>query len=104
MNAALATDDVFRPLADPTTRAILDLLKEGERSANDLAAPFAMSQPAVSQHLRVLREAGLVTPTRDGRRQIYRLNPEPMRAAYDWIAHFVKFWNEKLDALGRYLD
>lgn len=95
---------VFRAVADPTRRAILDLLAAGERAVNDLLKPFKMTQPAISQHLRVLREAGLVTERRDGRRRIYKLEAAPLRAVYDWAAHYERFWTDKLTALGDYLD
>jgi DNA-binding transcriptional ArsR family regulator len=97
-------DTVFRALGDPTRRAILDRLRQRERRASDLCEPFAMSQPAVSQHLKVLVDAGLVGATRAGREVIYTLRPAPLRDAYDWLGHFEEFWTERLDALGDYLD
>ena len=97
-------DVVFRALGDPTRRAILDRLRQRERRASDLCEPFDMSQPAVSQHLKVLVDAGLVSATRDGREVIYALRPAPLRDAYDWLGHFEEFWTEKLDALGEFLD
>lgn len=63
-----------------------------------------MSQPALSQHLSVLRRANLVSQRRDGRRRLYRINPEPLREIYDWIEHYRRFWDAKLDALGLFLD
>ena len=104
MARTAAAESVFRSIADPTRRAILDLLKEGERPAADLGEPFAMSQPALSQHLRVLRDANLVSVRADGRKRIYRLNPEPLRELYDWISHYQDFWHDKLRALGKHLD
>ena len=104
MGAAERRDQVFRALGDPTRRAILDRLRRRERSAGELSEPFAMSQPAISQHLRVLVEAGLVTATRRGRERIYELRPGPLRDAHAWLGHFEAFWNEKLDSLGEYLD
>ncbi len=83
---------------------MLLLLAEADRSASDLAAPFSMSQPAISQHLKVLRDAGLVSVQRDGRERRYALEPACLKDVYDWLAHFERFWNRKLDALGRYLD
>jgi len=97
-------EDAFRAIGDPTRRAILDLLSDGERPVNDLVARFNMSQPALSQHLKVLREAGLVTPRKEGRRRLYRIEPAPLREVYDWVRHYERFWADKLDALGRYLD
>lgn len=96
--------DTFRAISDPTRRAILDALASGERAVGELGEHFPISQPALSQHLRVLRDAGLVAPRRDGRRRLYRLRPEPLRAVYDWVAHYERFWDAKLDALGAYLD
>ncbi len=95
---------VFRAVADPTRRAILDLLMAGERAVNDLLKPFRMTQPAISQHLRVLREAGLVTERRDGRRRIYKLEAAPLRSVHEWAAHYERFWTDKLTTLGDYLD
>ncbi len=95
---------VFRAVADPTRRAILDLLAAGERAVNDLLKSFKMTQPAVSQHLRVLREAGLVSERREGRHRIYKLEAEPIRAVHDWAGHYERFWTRKLTALGDYLD
>ncbi|MCA9255027.1 MAG: winged helix-turn-helix transcriptional regulator, partial [Phycisphaerales bacterium] len=89
---------VFRAISDPTRRAILDLLAAGERAVSDLLKPFRMTQPAVSQHLRVLREAGLVSERREGRRRVYKLEAEPIRAVYDWAAHYERFWTRKLTA------
>ena len=96
--------DVFRAVADPTRRRVLDLLRDRDRSVGELAAPFRMSQPAISQHLRILREAGLVRARKLGRRRLYRINPGPLREVYDWAAHYQDFWPKKLAALGDYLD
>jgi DNA-binding transcriptional ArsR family regulator len=76
--------DVFRAVADPTRRAMLDRLRDGGLSVSDLAGPFNMTQPAVSQHLRVLRHAGLVEVEQVGRQRHYRLNARPLRALFDW--------------------
>jgi len=95
---------VFRAIGDPTRRAILDLLVEGERSVNDLVDRFPMTQPAMSQHLKVLRGAGLVSARKAGRRRFYQLEPSPLRDVYDWVRHYERFWDQKLDALGRFLD
>jgi DNA-binding transcriptional ArsR family regulator len=96
--------DVYKAIADPTRRAILNLLSEADRPVNDLALPFKMSQPAISQHLKVLRDAGLVTVKRDGRQRLYHMEPGPLREVYNWLEHFERFWDKKLDALGTYLD
>ena len=95
---------MFRALGDPTRRAILVRLKHHERSVSDLCEPFDMSQPAISQHLKVLSDAGLVAVKRCGRERLYRLRPARLREAYDWLGHFTEFWTEKLDALGAYLE
>jgi DNA-binding transcriptional ArsR family regulator len=100
MQATARSVETFRAIADPTRRAILDLLAEGERPAGELCEYFDVSQPALSQHLKVLRDAGLVTPRRDGRRQIYRVEPEPLRAVHDWVSHYERFWADKFRALG----
>jgi DNA-binding transcriptional ArsR family regulator len=97
-------DPVFRALADPSRRAILDLLVEGRRSVGELLAHFRFSQPALSQHLRVLREAGLVSARREGRQQRYRLEGEGLRSVADWLRTYERFWQGRLDALGEVLD
>lgn len=98
------TDSTFRAVAHPARRAILDALAANERTAGELVELFAVSQPAVSQHLGVLRAAGLVRARREGKQQVYRLVPAPLRDVYDWAAHYERFWATKLDALGRVLD
>jgi DNA-binding transcriptional ArsR family regulator len=84
-------------------RQILDLLRDGEQPVHRLAAPFAMSRPAVSQHLRLLREAGLVSEHRVGRERRYRLEAERLRVVEAWVRGYEQFWLRKLDALGRFL-
>jgi DNA-binding transcriptional ArsR family regulator len=96
--------DTFRAVADPTRRAILDALAHGERSVGDLCALFDVTQSAVSQHLKVLRDAGLVHPRQEGRRRLYSLDAAPLRQVYDWAAHYECFWTRKLDVLGAVLD
>ena len=96
--------DVFKAIADPTRRQLLRALRGGDRAVNELAEPFEMSLPALSKHLQVLRQVGLVTQERSGRRRIYRLNAEPLKEVGEWVAPFEAFWDEKLDALARYLD
>jgi len=71
---------------------------------NALAAPFRMSRPAISQHLRILRRVGLVDVKKNGRERCYRLRGEKLREVFDWVAHYEQFWTEKLKALGKYLD
>jgi DNA-binding transcriptional ArsR family regulator len=94
----------FRAIADPSRRAILDLLAEGRRTVNELLGHFRFSQPALSKHLRVLREAGLVEAEADGRQRRYALRADGLRSVADWVRHYERFWNTKLDALGDVLD
>jgi DNA-binding transcriptional ArsR family regulator len=101
---AAQRDRVFRALADPTRRAILDRLRRRDHGVRALCEPFDMTQPAISQHLKVLADAGLVVATRAGREQIYRLRARPLRDAFGWLEHFEAFWTDKLDALGALLD
>jgi DNA-binding transcriptional ArsR family regulator len=96
--------DVFHAIAHPARRAILLTLKDGERAAGELAEPFHMSFPAISQHLRVLEDARLVAARRDGRQRLYRLHPKPLRDVVAWVDEFAVFFNKRLDALGDYLD
>jgi DNA-binding transcriptional ArsR family regulator len=98
--AAPLTADVFRAVSDPTRRRMLELLGRGERSAAELAEPFDMTQPAVSQHLKVLRDARLVRVRKDGRSRIYALEPQPLREVFDWAQYFEGFWKKRLSALG----
>jgi DNA-binding transcriptional ArsR family regulator len=92
-------DTLFRALADPSRRAILERLSRGEAAVKDLTARFQISQPAVSQHLAALRKAGLVTERRDGRLVYYRVQPKGFRPLIDWITHYQAFWPERLDRL-----
>ena len=96
--------EAFRAVADPTRRAVLDLLRDGERTVSELCTQFDVSQPAISQHLKVLRDTGLVSVRRDGRVHYYKLEPLPLREVADWIEHYDQFWDDKLEALGKYLD
>lgn len=104
MPHAGAASDVFHAIADVTRRALLDRLRGGEEAATSLSEAFHISQPAVSQHLKVLRHAGLVSERRDGRFRLYRLQPEPLREVADWVAHYEQFWGMKLAALGQLLS
>jgi DNA-binding transcriptional ArsR family regulator len=104
MSRRLANTDVFSAIADPTRRRLLDLLGGGDQSVNSLAGNFEVSVSAISQHLRLLREVGLVTVHRSGRERWYRLDAKPLRRVVDWVAHYERFWEEKLDALGEHLE
>lgn len=90
---------VFRALSDPTRRAIFERLTRGEAAVKDLTDRFPVSQPAISQHLAALREAGLVAERREGRFAYYRVQPKGLRPLVDWIVHYQAFWNEKIDGL-----
>jgi DNA-binding transcriptional ArsR family regulator len=91
-------------LAEPNRRRILDLLRRNERPVGDLVAELPLSQPAVSKHLRVLREAGLVEVRADAQRRIYRLRTEPLQALDDWLRPYRVLWASRLDALEQHLD
>jgi DNA-binding transcriptional ArsR family regulator len=98
-------DAAFRAIADPTRRALLDLLLEqGSVAAGESALPFPMSRPAVSKHLRVLRDAGLVRERREGRNRYYEVNAEPLEAVDQWLASYRVFWNRKLKGLKSYVE
>ena len=94
----------FAVLAEPHRRRILDLLREGERPVGQLVAALDLAQPAVSKHLRVLREAGVVDVRVDAQRRLYRLRPEPLRELDAWLAPYRALWDGSLDALERHLD
>jgi DNA-binding transcriptional ArsR family regulator len=91
--------DVFIAISHLARRQMLDLLTEADRSVSDIAGHFEMSRPAVSQHLRVLLDAGLVTEQRHGRERHYRLVPERLSPVRDWIAHYERFWDDHLQRL-----
>jgi DNA-binding transcriptional ArsR family regulator len=100
----VAEDRVFHALADPSRRAILASLTQGEVAVRDLTARFDISQPAVSQHLAILREAGLVHGRREGRCVYYRVDPRGMKPLVDWMAHYRAFWTERVGRLERLLE
>jgi DNA-binding transcriptional ArsR family regulator len=91
-------------LAEPNRRRILDLVRERERPVGDLVDELRLSQPAVSKHLRVLREAGLVAVRTDAQRRLYSVDPEPLRDLDAWLAPYRRLWSERLDDLERHLD
>jgi DNA-binding transcriptional ArsR family regulator len=94
----------FDVLAEPTRRRILDLIRDDERPVNELVAKLDISQPGVSKHLRVLREAGLVEVRTDAQRRLYRVRPEPLAEIDAWLAPYRRLWANRLDALERHLD
>jgi DNA-binding transcriptional ArsR family regulator len=95
---------VFEIIAEPNRRAILSLLVSSEQSVGEIERRLRMTQPTVSKHLRVLREAGFVESTVDAQRRLYRLKPEPFEELDHWLAQFRKFWSGYIDALERHLD
>jgi len=97
-------DRTFAALADPTRRAILARLATGEATVGDLAAPFQVSRPAISKHLRVLEHAGLVRRARDGRVNRCQLDARAMRAAAEWIEHYRVFWSHRLGDLKTFVE
>jgi DNA-binding transcriptional ArsR family regulator len=97
-------ESVFEIIAEPNRRAILSLLVLSEQSVGEIERRLRMSQPTVSKHLRVLREAGFVESTVDAQRRLYRLKPEPFRQLDSWLDQFRRFWSTHIDALERYLD
>jgi DNA-binding transcriptional ArsR family regulator len=97
-------ESVFAVLAEPSRRDILTLLASGERSVGDLESALNLSQPSVSKHLRVLREAGFVEATIDAQRRVYRIRPGPLQEVDAWMAPFRRYWSEHVDALERHLD
>jgi DNA-binding transcriptional ArsR family regulator len=94
----------FDVLAEPSRRRILDLLRDGERPVGQLVDALALSQPAVSKHLRVLRDAGFVEVRAEAQRRVYRLRTEPLRTVDDWLAPYRRLWSDRLDDLERHLD
>jgi DNA-binding transcriptional ArsR family regulator len=95
---------VFEVIAEPNRRAILSLLVLSQQSVGEIERQLGMPQPAVSKHLRVLREAGFVESTVDAQRRLYRLKPEPLQEIDAWLAPFRRFWSAHVDALERHLD
>ena len=96
-------DRAFAALADPTRRAIVARLARGEAGVLDLAAPFPVSQPAISKHLKVLEAAGLVTRRRDAQRRLCRLQPQRLKQLSDWVGSYREFWEESYSRLDDYL-
>jgi DNA-binding transcriptional ArsR family regulator len=97
-------ESAFEIIAEPNRRAILGLLVSSQQSVGEIERQLRMSQPTVSKHLRVLREAGFVESTVDAQRRLYRLKPEPFQEMDAWLSQFRRFWSTHVDALERYLD
>jgi DNA-binding transcriptional ArsR family regulator len=97
-------ETAFEIVAEPNRRAILSLLMTSQQSVGDIERQLGMTQPTVSKHLRVLREAGFVEATADAQRRFYRLKPEPFQELDMWLAQFRRFWSGHVDALERHLD
>jgi DNA-binding transcriptional ArsR family regulator len=98
------TEAAFQALADPTRRAVLDLLRRGSQPAGQIASAFPVSRPAISKHLRLLRRAHLVREHREGRHRVYQLNPEPLRAVDSWIEQYRVFWSASLTNLKAFVE
>ena len=100
----MSVESVFEIIAEPNRRAILSLLVSSEQSVGEIERQLHMPQPAVSKHLRVLRDAGIVESTVDAQRRLYRLRPEPLQEVDAWLAPFRRFWSAHIDAIERHLD
>jgi DNA-binding transcriptional ArsR family regulator len=103
-STAKAENKIFQALADPSRRAIFESLTRGEAVVKDLTARFDISQPAVSQHLATLKDAGLVNGRREGRRVYYRVEPRGMKPLMDWITHYRAFWTKHVGRLEQLLE
>jgi DNA-binding transcriptional ArsR family regulator len=104
MSRRPAATDVFRAIADPTRRSILDLLGHGEQPVTGLARQFDVTLSALSQHLGVLRQVGLVSVRQVGRERLYRLNADALKEVSDWVGRYERFWRERLEILGDELE
>lgn len=103
-SAARSQEAAFQALADPTRRAVLDLLRRGSQPAGQIASAFPVSRPAISKHLRLLRRAHLVREHREGRNRVYQLNPEPLRAVDAWLEQYRVFWAASLNNLKAFVE
>ena len=99
-----SAEATFSALADPTRRAVLDLLRQGSQPAGRIAQAFPVSRPAISKHLRLLRQAHLVREKREGRHRLYQLNPEPLKAVDSWLDQYRVFWRTKLANLKNFVE
>lgn len=104
MSSSAAKHDVFQAIADPTRRQLLHLLAQQEMSVTVISGHFPMSRTAVSKHLRVLSEAGLVKEQKVGRETRYRMQPEPLMELKDWLSYYERFWENKMQALRRFVE
>lgn len=96
--------DVFQAIADPTRREIIDLISHNELNVNEVAENFDISRPAVSKHIKILMQSGLVLVTKKGRDRYCRANLAKLREVNEWVLRYKEFWNDKLDALGSFLE
>jgi DNA-binding transcriptional ArsR family regulator len=103
-STASRDEATFQALADPTRRAVLDLLRRGSQPAGQIASAFPVSRPAISKHLRLLRRAHLVREHREGRNRVYQLNPEPLRAVDSWLEQYRVFWTANLNSLKAFVE
>jgi DNA-binding transcriptional ArsR family regulator len=99
-----SAEATFQALADPTRRAVLDLLRRGSQPAGHIASAFPVSRPAISKHLKLLRRAHLVREHREGRHRVYQLNPEPLRAVDSWLEQYRNFWKMNLASLKNFVE
>ena len=99
-----SAEATFQALADPTRRAVLDLLRQGSQPAGEIAGAFPISRPAISKHLRLLRRAHLVREHREGRHRVYQLNPEPLREVDSWLDQYRAFWKMNLANLKTFVE
>jgi len=99
-----SAEDTFNALADPTRRAVLDLLRRGSQPAGQIARAFPVSRPAISKHLRLLRRAHLVQERREGRHRLYQLNVEPLKAVDSWLEQYRMFWQASLANLKTFVE
>jgi DNA-binding transcriptional ArsR family regulator len=104
MARAATTTDVFNAIAEPRRRELLDALAAGERSVSELVEVLGLAQPLVSKHLRVLREVGAVEVRDDGRRRLYRVDPNALKPIHDWVSNYERMWSERFEALDTVLD
>jgi DNA-binding transcriptional ArsR family regulator len=103
-SAQAQSEATFNALADPTRRAVLDLLRQGSQPAGQIAQAFPISRPAISKHLRLLRRAHLVQERREGRHRLYQLNPEPLKAVDSWLEQYRTFWQTSLESLKTFVE